>query len=115
MNLLNAKQAAEYLGIGKYLFDIALKRGEIKFKIVGKTKRFPVLELDKWLKDTQRLTDFTPINTAYIKPISLSSPITGSVCSLDRLVEQKTEERRRNRLLQKLKSSTGAQKQKAAI
>lgn len=50
--LLNAKQACGYLGIIKLEnFRNLVKRGEIGFKIVGKSKFYPTEELDRWQKE----------------------------------------------------------------
>lgn len=50
--LLNQKQACGYLGISKLEhFRNLVKNGEIGFKIVGKSKRFPISELDRWQRE----------------------------------------------------------------
>lgn len=47
--LLNQKQACGYLGIMKLEnFRNLVKNGEIGFKIVGKSKFYPIEELDRW-------------------------------------------------------------------
>lgn len=49
--LLNAKQACGYLGIKAEFFRNLVNRGEIGFKWVNKSKRYPTEELDRWQKE----------------------------------------------------------------
>ena len=49
--LLNAKQACGYLNIKAEFFRNLVNRGEIGFKLVNKSKRYPVEELDRWQKE----------------------------------------------------------------
>ena len=49
--LLNAKQACGYLNIKAEFFRNLVNRGEIGFKWVNKSKRYPVEELDRWQKE----------------------------------------------------------------
>ena len=52
MSLFNAKEAAIYLKIKKAdNFRELVNNGEIGFKLVGKTKFYPVMELDRWLNE----------------------------------------------------------------
>ena len=55
--LLNAKQACGYLKDGNNKpmksehFRLLVKNGEIGFKIVGNSKRYPIEELNRWQKE----------------------------------------------------------------
>ena len=52
MCLLNATEAMEYLKIKKAEnFRKLVNNGEIGFKIIGTTKFYPVMELERWLRE----------------------------------------------------------------
>ena len=75
MNLLNTKQAREYLNLNRYNFNNIVNSGSLGYKLVGSRKFFPRWELDRWLKDTQNHTDCskeaistTPISRSFLKP-----------------------------------------------
>ena len=46
--LLNQKQACGYLNIKAEFFRNLVNKGEIGFKLVNKSKRYPKEELDRW-------------------------------------------------------------------
>lgn len=55
--VLNSKEAREYLGLSRYLFERAVNSGDIQFKLIGSKKVFPVWALDKWQNTTTNHTD----------------------------------------------------------
>lgn len=57
--LLNQKQACGYLKIKRYLFDCAVRKGQIPFVQPSKRRLFNTEDLDKWQKSTMKHTDFT--------------------------------------------------------
>lgn len=82
--LLNQKQACGYLGIGRYLFDIAVNKGLIPFIQPSKRRLFNTEDLDKWQKNTQNHLEFTN-GAIHTTPISRILPPTDSVSSLEAL------------------------------
>ena len=100
-NLLNKKEAMDYLNIGRALLDSEIKSGNIGFKIVGKRLMFPLWTLEQWLKDTTKHTDCTNA-TKYGTRTYHSSDLTESVLSLDALVKQRTEQKRNAMLSKRL-------------
>lgn len=67
--LLTAKEAQIYLEIGRYIFEAEVKKGNIAFRMAGKTKKFPRWVLDKWLNDTTNHIDCSK-EAKHITPIS---------------------------------------------
>lgn len=55
--LLNAKEAREYLGFSRYTFEKAVNEGNIRFKLIGSKKFFPIGALDTWQSTTMNHTD----------------------------------------------------------
>ena len=57
--LLTNKEACEYLGIAYKSFVQIVRKGDIGYVIVGKSKRYTTQELDRWLNRIQYLSDCT--------------------------------------------------------
>lgn len=66
--VLTAKEAQAYLNIGRYIFEAEVKKGNISFRLAGKTKKYPRWVLDKWLNDTTNHID-------YLKEAKSTTPI----------------------------------------
>lgn len=89
--LLTAKEAQAYLEIGRYIFEAEVRKGNISFRMAGKTKKFPRWVLDKWLNDTTNHTDCSKEATS-TTPISRTSA-KDNVYSLGSLLEQWTNKK----------------------
>lgn len=57
--ILNKQEAMQYLGVGRKVFESALRQGDLPFKLINHHKYFPVWVLDKWLNDTTNLLDYS--------------------------------------------------------
>ena len=84
--VLNAKEAMQYLGLGRRQFEAAVKQGDISFKTIGSKRFYPVWVLEKWLSNTVNHIDYTKEATS-ITPISRVS-LTDKGCKLEKLAEQ---------------------------
>ena len=84
--ILNTKEAMEYLGVGRRVFNAAVKQGEISFKAVNGKKYFPLWVLDKWLNSTINYIDCSSAATTTTPIYHVSS--TGDGCELERLAER---------------------------
>lgn len=102
--LLTAKAAQNFLKIKRYRFEAEVKKGVIKFKIVGKTKLYPVWALKEWQKDTVTLTDCSKEATSGT-PISLMSVKPESEYSFEKVREQFLKQRQLSTALKGLPKS----------
>lgn len=85
--LLTAKEAQSYLGVGRYTdFRDIVNRGEIGFKCVGKSKRFTIQELDRWLSKPDYHIDYSSEEKSTTHTIRLSK--TENVYSLEKLLAE---------------------------
>ena len=84
--VLNAKEAMQYLGLGRRQFMAAVKQGDISFKTIGSKRFYPVWVLEKWLNSTDNHIDCSKEATS-TTPISRVSS-TDNGCKLEKLAEQ---------------------------
>ena len=98
--LLTNKEACEYLGIAYKSFVQIVKKGEIGYVIVGKSKRYTTQELDRWLNHIQYLSDYTSeINRHITTHISRSSHPMATELTLEALREKYFPKKRQNGVL----------------
>ena len=93
--IMTSKEAIEYLGCSEYSFEQEVKRGNISFKAVGRIRLFPVWALDKWLNDTQILTDFSNVATSTTHTSHLSTKPEDAI-TLESLLELHQNNKRFN-------------------
>jgi hypothetical protein len=96
--ILNKKEAMDYLGLNRFVFDAEVNKGKIPFIIAGKLKKFPVWVLDRWLNDTTNHTDCSKEATP-TTPTSLLCAKQESEYSLERLVIQAMKQKLTNTAL----------------
>lgn len=107
--IMSAREAMEFLGIGRKLFNDAVKSGQIKFKEVNGRKIFPLWGLEEWLNTAEKHTDFTNVAQTGMRTSRLSAKVVGGY-SLERLVTQANERKLKDLLLRKYPSCKGNQK-----
>lgn len=92
--ILNTKEAIEYLGLGRRQFEVAVRQGDISFKVIGSKRFYPVWVLDKWLNSTINHIDCSSA-AIHTTPISRVSS-KGDGYELERLAEQMMKPRQFN-------------------
>ena len=91
--LLTKKEALAYIGVKRYqILDNLVRKGELKYKLVGKRIKFPVWSLEQWLQETKTHIDYTK-GATFGTRISRMLPNRGKEYSLDSLLEQQTATR----------------------
>ena len=92
--ILNKKEAMDYLGVGRKVFEAALKQGDLSFKSINGNKYFPVWVLDRWLNETTNLLDCSK-EAKHTTHTSRSYPKDNEF-ALENLLEQWTNNRQQN-------------------
>ena len=87
--ILNKKEAMDYLGVGRKVFEAALKQGDLSFKSINGNKYFPVWVLDRWLNETTNLLDYSK-EVKHTTHTSRSYPKDNEF-GLENLLEQMTK------------------------
>lgn len=86
--LLTAREAQIYLGIGRYSnFKLIVDKGEIGFKLIGRSKYFTIQELERWLAKPNYHTEYTSavMSSTHTTPLSLK---TDKGYSLEKQLEE---------------------------
>ena len=112
MSLLNAKEAAEYLEISIYEFKEEVKKGTIRFKPVGKRRKYRPEDLDVWQRNTQTHIDYISKEKSTM-PTSRSHAKTVNNSTIEELLAHAIEQRRKDGLLKRLTTSTKSNRQMA--
>ena len=112
--ILNKKEAMEYLGVGRAIFDSEVNKGKISFIIAGKLKKFLVWVLDKWLNDTTNHTDCSK-EAIHTMPTSRLYLKQEKEYSLEKLVEQMKKQRLTNTALNAYNKSKTKQDNKPQV
>lgn len=100
--LLTNKEACEYLGIAYKSFVQIVKKGDIGYVIVGKSKRYTTQELDRWLNHTIFHSEFTKEKTdRATTPIYRLSMKTEPKYSLEALLAARQNIRQHNSVCKK--------------
>ena len=105
MSLLTAKQSAEYLEIGLYVFNAEVKKGKIRFVIAGKRRLYRPEDLDLWQRNTQTHIDYISKEKSTM-PTSRSRARMVNNSTIEELLAQAVEQRRKDGLLRRLTTST---------
>ena len=92
--ILNKKEAMNYLGLSRKIFDAIIKQGDLSFKVINRNKYFPVWVLDKWLSSTVNHLDCSK-EAKYTTPTSRSYPKDNEF-ALENLLEQMTSKQRQS-------------------
>jgi hypothetical protein len=110
MSLLTAKQSAEYLEISIYEFKEEVKKGTIRFKPVGKRRKYRPEDLDLWQRNTQTHIDYISKEKSTM-PTSRSHAKMVNNSTIEELLALAIEQRQKDGLLKKLTTSTKSNRQ----
>lgn len=95
--LLTGKQAAEWLNLSYNTFMAEVKKGAIGYKIIGSVRRYPLRALEEWLNNTIFHLEYTNVqDDRATTHISRTLPKQESEYSLEKLLEQRRNEKQRN-------------------
>lgn len=117
LQLLTGKQAAQWLNLSYKTFMKEVRKGAIGYKIIGSVKRYPMRALEEWLNNTMFHLDYSSVEKS-TTPTSHTYPKQDNGYSLERLLEERRNEKQANialKGLRKLKNVSTAKQPANAL